>query len=292
MKIIILSRSKELYSTRRLSEAGIKRGHQVSIVDYLRCHINITSRKPTVYYQGRPIRRVNAVISRIGASNTFYGTAVVRQFEVMGNYCFNPSEAITASRDKLKSLQILAEAGIAMPVTGFANHTDDIESVIEEVGSVPLVMKLLVGTHGKGVVLAETKKAAQSVMSAFSQLDADVLVQEFISESSGTDIRVLVVGDKVVSAMKRTAHEEEFRSNVHCGGKTESITITDEEENIAVKVTKILGLGIAGVDLMRSNRGPLVLEVNSSPGLQGIEECSNIDIASKIIEHIEKSALV
>ena len=290
MKIIILSRNKDLYSTRRLYEAGIKRGHQVSIVDYLRCHMNITSRKPTVYYAGRSIQRVNAVISRIGASNTFYGTAVVRQFEVIGNYCLNSSEAITASRDKLKSLQILAEAGIAMPITGFANHTNDIESVIEEVGSVPLVMKLLVGTQGQGVVLAETKKAAQSVMSAFSQLDADILVQEFIKESSGTDIRVLVVGGKVVAAMKRTAPEGEFRSNIHRGGMTESITLTEEESAIAVKATKVLGLSIAGVDLMRSNRGPLVLEVNSSPGLQGIEECSKVDIADKIINYIEKKA--
>lgn len=287
MKILILSRNKNLYSTRRIFNAGINRGHEVRVVDYLRCYMNITSRKPTVYYGGESLGKADAVIPRIGASQTFYGTAVVRQFETMGSYCVNSSEAITASRDKLKSLQILAQDGINMPVTGFASHTMDIEGVIEKVGSVPLVMKLLQGTQGQGIVLAETRKAAESVMSAFRQLEADILVQEFIKESSGTDIRALVVGDNVVAAMRRIAPEGEFRSNVHRGGRTEQIILNQEEEKIAVEAASVLGLRIAGVDLMRSKRGPLVLEVNSSPGLEGIEASSGVDVAGNIVRFIE-----
>ena len=287
MKILILSRNRNLYSTRRIFDAGIKRGHDLRVVDYLRCYMNITSRKPKVYYGGESLGRADAVVPRIGASLTFYGTAVVRQFETMGSYCVNSSEAITASRDKLKSLQILAQAGINMPITGFASHTMDIEGVIEKVGSVPLVMKLLQGTQGQGIVLAETIKAAESVMSAFRQLEADILVQEFIKESSGTDIRALVVGDSVVAAMRRIAPEGEFRSNVHRGGRTEQITISKEEEKTAVEAAHVLGLRIAGVDLMRSKRGPLVLEVNSSPGLEGIEASSGVDVAGDIIRFIE-----
>ncbi|SVC57373.1 uncharacterized protein METZ01_LOCUS310227 [marine metagenome] len=287
MKILILSRNKNLYSTRRIFNAGINRGHEVRVVDYLRCYMNITSRKPTVYYGGESLEKADAVIPRIGASQTFYGTAVVRQFETMGSYCVNSSEAITASRDKLKSLQILAQDGINMPITGFASHTMDIEGVIEKVGSVPLVMKLLQGTQGQGIVLAETRKAAESVMSAFRQLEADILVQEFIKESSGTDIRALVVGDNVVAAMRRIAPEGEFRSNVHRGGRTEQITLNQEEEKIAVEAASVLGLRIAGVDLMRSKRGPLVLEVNSSPGLEGIEASSGVDVAGNIVRFIE-----
>ena len=287
MKILILSRNKNLYSTRRIFNAGINRGHEVRVVDYLRCYMNITSRKPTVYYGGESLGKADAVIPRIGASQTFYGTAVVRQFETMGSYCVNSSEAITASRDKLKSLQILAQAGINMPITGFASHTMDIEGVIEKVGSVPLVMKLLQGTQGQGIVLAETRKAAESVMSAFRQLEADILVQEFIKESSGTDIRALVVGDNVVAAMRRVAPEGEFRSNVHRGGRTEQIILNQEEEKIAVEAASVLGLRIAGVDLMRSKRGPLVLEVNSSPGLEGIEASSGVDVAGNIVRFIE-----
>ena len=287
MKILILSRNKNLYSTRRIFNAGINRGHEVRVVDYLRCYMNITSRKPTVYYGGESLEKADAVIPRIGASQTFYGTAVVRQFETMGSYCVNSSEAITASRDKLKSLQILAQDGINLPVTGFASHTMDIEGVIEKVGSVPLVMKLLQGTQGQGIVLAETRKAAESVMSAFRQLEADILVQEFIKESSGTDIRALVVGDNVVAAMRRIAPEGEFRSNVHRGGRTEQIILNQEEEKIAVEAASVLGLRIAGVDLMRSKRGPLVLEVNSSPGLEGIEASSGVDVAGNIVRFIE-----
>ena len=287
MNIFILSRNKNLYSTSRLVEAGNRLGHHVRVVDYMRCYMNITSRKPTIFYGGESLGKVDAVIPRIGASNTFYGTAVVKQFEMMDSYCVNTSDAIANSRDKLRSLQILAEAGINMPITGFASHTKDIEGVIESVGSTPLIMKLLQGTQGQGIVLAETRKAAESVMSAFRQLDADIMVQEFIKESGGTDIRAFVVGDEVVASMKRIAPEGEFRSNVHRGGTMEKVQLTSEEENMAVNASRILGLSIAGVDLMRSNRGPLILEVNSSPGLQGIESCSEVDVAEKIILHIQ-----
>jgi len=287
MNIFILSRNKNLYSTSRLVEAGNKLGHNVRVVDYMRCYMNITSRKPTIFYGGESLGKVDAVIPRIGASNTFYGTAVVKQFEMMDSYCVNTSDAIANSRDKLRSLQILAEAGINMPITGFASHTKDIEGVIESVGSTPLIMKLLQGTQGQGIVLAETRKAAESVMSAFRQLDADIMVQEFIKESGGTDIRAFVVGDEVVASMKRIAPEGEFRSNVHRGGTTEKVQLTSKEENMAVNASRILGLSIAGVDLMRSKRGPLILEVNSSPGLQGIETCSEVDVAEEIILHIQ-----
>ena len=287
MNIFILSRNKNLYSTSRLVEAGNGLGHNVRVVDYMRCYMNITSRKPTIFYGGESLGKVDAVIPRIGASNTFYGTAVVKQFEMMDSYCVNTSYAIANSRDKLRSLQILAEAGINMPITGFASHTKDIEGVIESVGSTPLIMKLLQGTQGQGIVLAETRKAAESVMSAFRQLDADIMVQEFIKESGGTDIRAFVVGDEVVASMKRIAPEGEFRSNVHRGGTMEKVQLTLEEENMAVNASRIFGLSVAGVDLMRSNRGPLILEVNSSPGLQGIESCSEIDVAEKIILHIQ-----
>lgn len=287
MNIFILSRNKNLYSTSRLVEAGNNLGHNVRVVDYMRCYMNIASRKPTIYYGGESLGKVDAVIPRIGASNTFYGTAVVKQFEMMNSYCVNTSDAIANSRDKLKALQILGEAGINMPITGFVSHTKDIEGVIESVGSTPLIMKLLQGTQGQGIVLAETRKAAESVMSAFRQLDADIIVQEFIKESAGQDIRAFVVGDNVVASMKRIAPEGEFRSNVHRGGTMERIQLTQEEEVLAVNASRILGLSIAGVDLMRSNRGPLILEVNSSPGLQGIEACSRIGVAEKIITFIQ-----
>ena len=288
MNIIILSRNKNLYSTSRIVEAGEMRGHNLQVIDYMRCYMNITSRRPMVYCGGESLGKVDAVIPRIGASNTFYGTAVVRQFELMDSYCLNSSAAITKSRDKLRSLQILSRTGIKMPVTGYASHTKDIEGVIKTVGSIPLVMKLLHGTQGDGIVLAETRKAAESVMSAFRQLDADILVQEFVKESSGMDIRAFVVGEKVVAAMKRIAPEGEFRSNVHRGGRMEMIDLTQEEIKTAVDATRNLGLSTAGVDMMRSNRGPLILEVNSSPGLQGIESCTGVDIANEIITFIER----
>ena len=290
MKIFILSRNSNLYSTSRIVEVGRDRGHIVRVIDYMRCYMNITSRKPTVYFGGESLEKVDAIIPRIGASNTFYGTAVVRQFETMDCFCVNPSISISNSRDKLRSMQILAEAGINMPVTGFASHTKDIEGVIESVGSTPLIMKLLQGTQGQGIVLAETRKAAESVMSAFRQLDADIMVQEFIKESSGVDIRAFVIGSKVVAAMKRTAPKGEFRSNLHRGATVEKIILTNEEIQVAVRAASILGLSIAGVDLMRSDRGPLILEVNSSPGLQGIETCTKIDVARQIISFLERKA--
>tara|TARA_B100002019_G_scaffold226506_2_gene199547 strand:- start:195 stop:1067 length:873 start_codon:yes stop_codon:yes gene_type:complete len=290
MKIFILSRNSNLYSTSRIVEAGRERGHMVRVIDYMRCFMNITAKKPTVYYGGESLQKADAIIPRIGASNTFYGTAVVRQFETMNCFCVNPSISISNSRDKLRSMQILAEAGINMPVTGFASHTKDIEGVIESVGSTPLVMKLLQGTQGQGIVLAETRKAAESVMSAFRQLDADIMVQEYIKESSGTDIRAFVIGNRVVAAMKRVAPEGEFRSNLHRGARVEKVTLTSEESQVAIKAAKILGLRIAGVDLMRSNRGPLILEVNSSPGLQGIESSTKTDVARQMITFIERKS--
>ena len=292
MNITILSRNKNLYSTNRLFNAGTKRGHNIIIVDYLRCYVNIGQNQSAIYYDGKKLNNCDAVLPRIGASQTSYGTAIVRQFEMMGNYCINTSEAIKASRDKLRSLQVMAKHGIDMPVTGYASHTMDIHDVIEKVGKTPLIMKLLQGTQGNGMVLAETMKAAESVMNAFKQVDADILVQEFIKESSGIDIRAIVVGDKVVAAMQRVAPVGEFRSNVHRGATTQHIDLTEEEEEIAIASTNILGLNIAGVDLMRSKRGPLVLEVNSSPGLQGIELLTGADVAGEIISFIENTVEV
>ena len=289
MNITILSRNRNLYSTNRLYNAGTKRGHNIIIVDYLRCYVNIGQNQSAIYYDGEKLDNCDAVLPRIGASQTSYGTAIVRQFEMMGNYCINTSDAIKASRDKLRSLQILTKHGIDMPVTGYASHTMDIHDVIEKVGKTPLIMKLLQGTQGNGMVLAETVKAAESVMKAFKQVDADILVQEFIKESSGIDIRAIVVGEKVVAAMQRVAPVGEFRSNVHRGATTQHINLTQEEEDTAIQSTKILGLNVAGVDLMRSKRGPLVLEVNSSPGLQGIELLTGADVAGEIISYIEKT---
>ena len=289
MNIAILSRNKNLYSTNRLFNAGTKRGHRVEIIDYLRCYINIGENQTAIYYDGNKLGRYDAVLPRIGASQTSYGTAIVRQFEMIGDFVINKSDAIKSSRDKLRSLQLLAKHGIDMPITGYASHAMDIHDVIEKVGKTPLIMKLLQGTQGNGMVLAETMKAAESVMNAFKQLDADILIQEFIKESRGIDIRAIVVGDKVVAAMQRVAPEGEFRSNVHRGAATRHINLTLEEEEIATKSTKILGLSVAGVDLMRSKRGPLVLEVNSSPGLQGIELLTGADVAGEIISYIESS---
>jgi len=288
MNITILSRNKNLYSTNRLFNAGTKRGHSIEVIDYLRCYINISQNQPSIYYNGIKLNHADAVLPRIGASQTSYGTAIVRQFEMMGNFCINKSDAIIASRDKLKSLQILSKHGINMPITGYANHMMDTHDVIEKVGKTPLIMKLLQGTQGNGMVLAETMKAAESVMNAFKQVDADILIQEFIKESSGIDIRAIVVGDKVVASMQRVAPKGEFRSNVHRGATTKHISLTTEEEEIAIKSTRLLGLNLAGVDLMRSNRGPLVLEVNSSPGLQGIELLTGADVAGEIIDFLEK----
>jgi ribosomal protein S6--L-glutamate ligase len=290
MKIAILSQKASLYSTRRLKEAGEQRGHQMKVIDYLRCYMNIASHRPTVVYQQKQLEDFDAIIPRIGASKTFYGTAVVRQFEMMGVFTANESQAISRSRDKLRCLQLLAREGIGLPVTGFANSTKDIEGLIEIVGGAPLVIKLLEGTQGIGVVLAETTQAAKSVIEAFRGLDANILVQEFIKEAEGADIRCFVVGDKVVASMKRQSEPGEFRSNLHRGGTAEKIKLTPEERSTAVRAAKTMGLKVAGVDILRSNHGPVVIEVNSSPGLEGIEAASNVDVASKIIEFIEKNS--
>lgn len=290
MKIAILSRKSQLYSTQRIVEAAQSRGHEIHVIDTLRCYMNIASRRPSIHYKGHQIPRFDAIIPRIGASITFYGTAVTRQFEMMGVFCINESVAITRARDKLRSLQLLARKGVGLPITGFAHSPDDIDDLIKMVGGAPLVIKLLEGTQGIGVVLAETPKAAQSVIEAFLDLKANIMVQEYIKEVEGADIRCLVIGDKVVAAIKRQAQPGEFRSNIHRGGIASSIKITAEERAIAIRAAKIMGLNIAGVDLLRSNRGPLVMEVNSSPGLYGIETTTGIDIASKIIKFIEKNA--
>ena len=290
MNIAILSRTPSLYSTSRLKEAGEQRGHEIRIIDHMRCYMDITTQTPKMLYQGEPMDKPDAVIPRIGASKTFYGTAVVRQLEVMGAFVANDSQAISRSRDKLRSLQILSKQGLGLPVTGFAHSTKDIDGLIEIVGGAPLVIKLLEGTQGIGVVLAETRSAAKSVIEAFRGLDANILVQEFIKEAGGSDIRCFVVGDKVVAAMKRQGAPGEFRSNVHRGGSTSVVKLSAEERRTALKAAKAMGLVVAGVDLLRSERGPLIMEVNSSPGLEGIEKATELDVAGTIIEYIEQNA--
>ncbi|MBP9706663.1 MAG: 30S ribosomal protein S6--L-glutamate ligase [Oligoflexales bacterium] len=291
MKIIILSRNPKLYSTLRLVEAAEQRGHEVRVINYLRCYMNITSLKPKVIYGGTELSEIDAVIPRIGTTHTFYGTAVVRQFEMMGKFTLNRSQAITRSRDKLRSLQLLAKKGVGLPITGCAHSTKDIDGLIGVAGGAPLVIKLIEGTQGIGVVLAETKKAAESVIEAFRGLNANILVQEYIKESKGTDIRCFVVGDKVVAAMQRVGAEGEFRSNIHRGGSGHKIKISPEERHTAIRAANIMGLNVAGVDILRSNRGPVVIEVNSSPGLEGIEASTGVDVGAKIIEFIEKNSL-
>ena len=289
MKIAILSRSSSLYSTDRLKQAAIERGHEVSVVDYLRCYMDITPRRPKVLLRGTEIRP-DAIIPRIGATYTFYGTAVVRQFEMADVFTVNSSQAISRSRDKLRSMQLLSRAGVGLPTTGFAHSTQDIDGLLEAVGGPPVVVKLLEGTQGIGVVLAETTKAAESVIGAFRQLDANILVQEFIEEAGGADIRALVVGGKVVAAIKRQAAPGEFRSNLHQGGTSEVIELSRNERATAIRAAKTMELNVAGVDLIQSNEGPTVLEVNSSPGLEGIEGASGVNIADAIIEYIETNA--
>jgi ribosomal protein S6--L-glutamate ligase len=290
MKIAVLSRNRELYSTRRLVEAGQARGHEMKVINPVRCYMNIASYKPSIHYDGKALTGFDAVIPRIGASITFYGTAVVRQFEMMGVYTLNESVAISRSRDKLRSLQLLARKGVGLPVTGFANSPKDTDDLLNLVGGAPCIIKLLEGTQGMGVVLAETKKAAESVIDAFRGLEANFLVQQFIEEAAGADLRCFVIGEKVVAAMKRQAAEGEFRSNLHRGGKAEVVRITPTERATAVQASKIMGLRVTGVDIVRSKQGPLVLEVNSSPGLEGIEKYTGKDVADMIIEYIEKNA--
>jgi len=290
MKIGILSRKPALYSTKRLLDSGAERGHEMHVIDPLLCYMDIASHKPSIHYRGAPLEGFDAIIPRIGASITFYGTAVVRQFEMMGVYCVNESVAITRSRDKLRALQLLARKGIGLPVTGFAHSTKFTDDIIRLAGGAPLVIKLLEGTQGIGVVLAETQKAAESVIDAFRGLKANILVQEFIKESGGSDIRSLVIGDRVVASMMRKGKEGDFRSNLHRGGSAMPVKLTPEERSTAVRSAGIMGLNVAGVDMLRSNHGALVIEINSSPGLRGIEEASGKNVAGAIISFIESNA--
>ncbi|MEC7941061.1 MAG: 30S ribosomal protein S6--L-glutamate ligase [Pseudomonadota bacterium] len=290
MRIAILSRNENLYSTARLKQAGEARGHQVDVIDTLHCDIDIASNNPKIRYMGEELPQYDAVIPRIGASITFYGTAVVRQFEMMGTFCINESVAISRSRDKLRSLQLLSRKGIGLPKTGFASRPDKIQDLIKNVGGAPLVIKLLEGTQGIGVVLAETNKAAESVIEAFMGLKANILVQEFIEEANGADIRCFVVGNKVIAAMKRQAGEGEFRSNLHRGGTAQLVKLTKAERATAINAAKIMGLNLCGVDILQSKNGPVVMEVNSSPGLEGIEKATGKDVADMIFEFIEKNA--
>ena len=296
MKIGVLSRNGKLYSTRRLVEAARERGHEAKVVDVLKCYMNITANNPAVFYTTRGTEApeeliFDAVIPRIGASVTAYGCAVLRQFEVAGTYSVSESIAITRSRDKLRAHQLLARKGIGQPVTSYAHSADATDDLIRSVGGAPVVVKILASTQGNGVVLAETRKAAESLINAFRGLEADFLVQEFIKEAGGSDIRCFVIGEKVVAAMQRNAAPGEFRSNLHRGGKAEIIKLRPDERRLAIKAAKVMGLDVAGVDLIRSSHGPLVLEVNSSPGLEGIETATGKDIAGAIIEHIEKGSL-
>ncbi|MEA1902402.1 MAG: 30S ribosomal protein S6--L-glutamate ligase [Actinomycetota bacterium] len=288
MKIAILSRSAALYSTSRLKQAAIGRGHEVAVVDYLRCYMDITARRPKVLFRGEEVRP-DAIIPRIGSSYTFYGAAVVRQFEMADVFSLASSDGISRSRDKLRSMQILTRSGVGLPTTSFAHDSQDIEGILEVVGGPPVVVKLLEGTQGVGVVLAETRKAAESVISAFRQLDANFLVQEYISEAGGADIRAFVVGGEIVASMRRQSPPGEFRSNLHRGGKAEAITLSPNERATAIRAASAMGLDIAGVDLIQSSEGPMVLEVNSSPGLEGIEGASGVDIADAIISYIESA---
>ncbi|OUD14328.1 30S ribosomal protein S6--L-glutamate ligase [Thioflexithrix psekupsensis] len=288
MKLVILSRNRNLYSTRRLVEAAEQLGHQAQVIDHLRCYMNIAAHNPQIHYKGQAIEQVDAVIPRIGASVTFYGTAVVRQFEMMGVLTVNESVAISRARDKLRSLQLLARKGIGLPVTGFAHSPDDTDDLINLAGGAPLVLKLLEGTQGRGVVLAETRQAAESVIDAFRGLKVHFLAQEFIKEARGADIRCFVIGDKVVASMLRQAKPGEFRSNLHRGGRAELVKITPEERSIATRAANIIGLDVAGVDILRANHGPVVMEVNSSPGLEGIERATGKDIARMIIEFTQR----
>lgn len=290
MKIAMMARNPNLYSHRRLKEAAEARGHELNIINTLRCYMNIVSRRPEIYYNGEKLEGYHAVIPRIGASVTFYGLAVLRQFEMMGTYPLNESVAIGRSRDKLRSMQLLARDGIGLPVTTFAHDPKQTEEVLELAGGAPIVIKLLEGTQGIGVVLADTKRSAKSVVEAFRGAGVNILLQEFIKEAGGTDIRAIVVGGKVIAAMKRTGAEGDFRSNLHRGGSAQVIKLTPEERSTAVRAAKCMGLNVCGVDMLRANHGPVVMEVNSSPGLEGVEKATGLDVAGKIIEHLEQSA--
>jgi len=290
MKIAMMARNANLYTHKRLKEAAETRGHELDIINTLRCYMNIASRRPEIYYNGEKLTGYDAVIPRIGASVTFYGTAVLRQFEMMGVYPLNESVAIGRSRDKLRSMQLLARDGIGLPVTTFAHDPKQTEEVLELAGGAPIVIKLLEGTQGIGVVLADTKRSAKSVVEAFRGAGVNILLQEFIKEAGGTDIRAIVIGGKVVAAMKRTGAEGDFRSNLHRGGSAELIKLSPEERATSVRAAKSMGLNFCGVDMLRANHGPVVMEVNSSPGLEGVEKATGLDIAGKVIEYIETHA--
>lgn len=289
MKIVVLSRNPNLYSTKRLVEAGEKKKHEMLVVDHTKCDIIIEKKRPAIIYKHELLTDVDAVIPRIGASVTFFGTAVVRQFEMMKVFTSTESQALMRSRDKLRSLQVLARAGLGLPKTVFTNYSKNTGDVIKHVGDAPLVIKLLEGTQGLGVVLVDSNNAAESVIEAFNGLKARVIVQEFIKEAKGADIRAFVVDGVVVGAMKRQGKEGEFRSNLHRGGTAEIIELSEEEENAAIKAARVMGLGVAGVDMLQSERGPLILEVNSSPGLEGIESATGKDVANSIIRYIERN---
>ena len=290
MKIIILSRKKSLYSTSRLVEAGLSRGHEIEVIDHLKCYVIVERGKPSVHYEGKALQGVDAIIPRIGASVTFYGSAIVRQFELMGVFSANSSQGIVRSRDKLRAIQFLGSEGIGMPKTAFARQNVNVNDLLNSVGGVPVIIKILEGTQGLGVVLAETKQAAKSVIEAFYSLGVNILIQEFIQEARGADIRAFVVGNKVVGAMLRQGPDGEFRSNLHRGGFARVIKLSKEEEETALRSSKLLDLSVSGVDMLQSKNGPLVMEVNSSPGLEGIEAATEVDIAGSIIEYIEQNA--
>jgi ribosomal protein S6--L-glutamate ligase len=290
MKIALLTRNPKLYSHTRIIDAGEQRGHEIVPIDYLRCYMNITSRRPELRYKGELLTGFDAVIPRIAASHTFYGLAVLRQFEMMGVFPLNESVAIGRSRDKLRSLQLLARDGVGLPVTAFTNDAGRTEEIIKMVGGAPVVVKLLEGTQGIGVVLGETHKSAKSVIEAFHGAQLAILVQQYVKEASGRDVRVFVIGGKAIAAMQRTGAPGEFRSNLHRGGHAEAAKITPEERKAAISAARSMGLNVCGVDLLRANSGPAVMEVNSSPGLEGIEQSTKIDVASKIIEFLEKNA--
>src|SRR2546426_3884326 len=290
MRIVILSRQPNLYSTRVLTEAGKQRGHEVRVLDTLQFDIRVSKRNPELFYQGEPVGPVDAVIPRIGASITFYGLAVVRQFEMMGVYCVNESQAIARSRDKLRCLQILSRHDIGLPPTVYTRQAEHVPACIDRVEGPPAVVELLEGTQGIGVVLAETAQAASSVIEAFHGLEQNILIQKFIAEAKGADIRALVVGRKVVAAMRRQAVAGEFRSNLHRGGKARRVRLPAEYRRTALAAARVLGLRVAGVDLIESNEGPMVMEVNSSPGLEGIHKTTGVDVADAILDLVEREA--
>ena len=290
MKIVILSQNPNLYSTKRLVEAGKKKGHDMQIINHSKCDLIIEKKKPGITYKGEELSNIDGVIPRIGASITFYGTAVVRQFEMMKVFTAVESQALVRSRDKLRSLQVLSRAGLGLPKTVFSNYSKDVGAIINKAGGAPVVIKLLEGTQGLGVVLADNQNSAESILEAFNGLQARVIVQEFIKEAKGADIRAFVVDGVVVGAMKRQGKEGEFRSNLHRGGSANIIELSDDEENAAIKAARVMGLGVAGVDMLQSERGPLILEVNSSPGLEGIEAATGKDIASLIIKYVQRNA--